>query len=288
MIELETKIVNALNGMQLLSQSALHLLRVIEDKDHCAKDVVEIIERDTALTAEVLKVTNSASRATSQSIESISQAVVYVGEKEIFRIAMIHALMGPVYKNPLPIYENDEGGLWSQSLKTAIASKQLAKFSKYAVNPDIAFTSGLLADIGKTVIGQFLMEFKEDIEMSLNDDDDRNDFLLLERKMIGTDHCRVGAALARKWKLPPIICDCIRYHHDPSMVNSEHKNMTYIIHLAQLVSMMGCKDQSIDCMAYSMDRSYPNFVEIKSHDMARLILDIESEVEKIKDGICFN
>ena len=61
-----------------------------------------------------------------------------------------------IYQMPLDGYESPEGELWDHSLRSAIACRELAKFTKGKVNPGLAFTAGLLHDIGKSIISEFL------------------------------------------------------------------------------------------------------------------------------------
>ena len=120
------------------------------------------------------------------------------------------AAIAPVLKTKLAGYKIEQEGLWKHSLLTAMAAKQLCQHRKLPYS-DVAFTAGLLHDIGKLVIsiyvqevGDFLLEKATETKLS---------YVELEEKVIGFDHARVGGFLARSWNLPDDLIAAISFHH---------------------------------------------------------------------------
>ena len=103
--------------------------------------------------------------------------------------------------------------LWEHSIKTAVAAEILAKEYK-VINPDDAFVIGFLHDIGK-----MLLNSKNPLKYSkvryLAQQDNVN-LVDIEDAQFGTNHCVLGALISKKWQLPVILTNCIRYHHDPA------------------------------------------------------------------------
>ncbi len=284
MSEISQNIVDSIYNQPLISNSAIQLINVIGDKHHSSADTIQIIECDISLTAQILKIVNSASYGLNKPIETLAQAVIFLGEGELFRLA-VQACAGSVLKNALPFYESEPGVLWAHSLKTGLAAKYLAPLVKESINAEIAFTGGILAEIGKLVIGQFLMTRQEEIYDFLNKDESFDNFLLLERKFLGTDHCQVGGELAIHWKLPEVLCQCIANHHSPRLAKDEFKSHAYIVHISDMVAMMSGKDNGIDCLTYPLDPDYVKYINIESSQLARIVLDVDKDFAKIKSSV---
>ena len=99
---------------------------------------------------------NSAAYCRGQPVTTISRAVLLMGEMMVVGVA-ICVSTSIIFQRPLDGYESPEGELWEHSLRSAIACRELAKFTKGKVNPGLAFTAGLLHDIGKSIISEFLV-----------------------------------------------------------------------------------------------------------------------------------
>ncbi len=79
------------------------------------------------------------------------------------------------------------------------------------------FTAGLLHDIGKVILNEYVA--KDFAEIIRRVTDDRMSFAEAERQVLGFSHEEVGCMIAEKWKLPSAIVRCIRFHHEPSAVD---------------------------------------------------------------------
>ena len=135
-----------------------------------------------------------------QPTTSIARAVAYLGDKTILSIALLYC-QSPLFHKPLEGYESEKGALWNHNLRTAIASREIARYGRETISPDIAFTGGILHDIGKALVSELLKDTSGEI-LSKMDAGCFMDYLAAEEKILGTNHCIVGAELARYWGLP--------------------------------------------------------------------------------------
>lgn len=261
------------------------LLTVIQDEHHSLKDVVKIIENDPALTTKVLKVANSAAFYRGKGIDTLNRAVAHLGERFVLGIA-IGSSTSAVFKSSMTGYGSSADEYWNHSLQTAIASKELVNFSKIKVAGDKAFTIGLLHDIGKSILSQFLGSSPEVILRGY--DVTNEDYLDAEKNMLGIDHAEVGGEIAEYWNLPSSICNVIRHHHKPANAPKEDRAMAYLVHVGDMFAMMSGAGTGTDMLAYRMDPDFSNFLDLTKKDTSRIILYIQDEFQLAKNLMSSN
>ena len=193
-----------------LSQVTVRLRQLLSDRKSGAAEFEQVIRPDPALTANLLRIANSAYFGVRSRVESVRQAVTLLGVKRVYEIASAAAL-APAVPRRLPGYEIDAAGFWLHCVGVAVLSERLARELKLAM-PDLTFTAGLLHDVGKLVVGTFVGGASDEILARVRGG---RAFASAEREVLGTDHCEVAAALADAWKLPPTVGAVVRWHHAP-------------------------------------------------------------------------
>lgn len=181
-------------------------LSVIKNPATGIAELAKIMQVDQAISTKTLSLVNSAFYGFRQQITSIQKALVVLGMMKAKNIIMSLAL-----KQMMTAQGSRE--LWEHSIKCAVAAEILAKEYK-VINPDDAFVIGFLHDIGK-----MLLNSKNPLKYSkvryLAAQDNVN-LVDIEDAQFGTNHCVLGALVSKKWQLPVILTNCIRYHHDPA------------------------------------------------------------------------
>ncbi len=269
--------------MPMLSVVASRLLELSGDEEHSLQDVAKIVENDAYLTTRILRVVNSAAFAPNSPITTVAKAILNIGEKMVMGIA-VGSCSAKVFKDPLDGYEAAAGGLWDHSLRTAIAAREIANYSKREISASLAFTAGLLHDIGKSVISEFLVGNTEMLT-DMCDEGKAGDFLDAERTLVGTDHSEVGQQLAVHWGIPQPLVESIRYHHRPEQASEENKHLVYSVHLSDLLAMMGGSGTGADSLAYKIDDNYESFIDIGKDQLAVLLLKVQEEFFGTKKSI---
>lgn len=180
-------------------------LSVIKNPSTGIAELAKIMQVDQAISTKTLSLVNSAFYGFRQQITSIQKALVVLGMMKAKNIIMSLAL-----KQMMTAQGSRE--LWEHSIKCAVAAEILAKEYR-VINPDDAFVIGFLHDIGK-----MLLNTKNPLKYSkvryLAQQDNIN-LVDIEDAQFGTNHCVLGALISKKWQLPVILTNCIRYHHDP-------------------------------------------------------------------------
>lgn len=276
-------IADKVKSMPMLSTVSAKLMELLGDETHSTHEIVKIVEVDVSLTTKILRAANSAAFSPRVPVETISAAVNNMGEKVIMGIA-VEACSPEVFKKSLDGYDSREGELWDHSLSAAIGARMLASYTKSKISPNLAFTAGLLHDIGKAVISEFLKGHTEDMTAQF-DDGSVESFLEAERNIAGADHAELGYELSQHWKLPAHLAMAIRYHHHPGDVEDEHKELVYAVHLGDIMAMTAGRGTGADCMSYKIAEDYTEYIEIDEDQLAMVMMDVQDEFMQTKKAI---
>lgn len=208
--------------------------KVINDPKVSANQIAAILAEDPAMSVKVLKLTNSAFYGLAREIDSVKQAVVIVGLEAVKNLVLSASVLD-MFKGK-DVDPDFQDKFWRHSLATAFCSRILAKQLRKngMVDPDSAFSAGLLHDIGKIVIACFLPQEYAKIKeaRALNPSAASYE---IEEQTLGYTHSQIGALLAVQWKLPQKLGESITFHHHPS--NAPLKDpIIFIVHIADYLA----------------------------------------------------
>lgn len=275
------RIIKGLESIEPMGQTAVRILEVMGDDDHGMQDVVRIAETDPPLTAEILRVVNTAYYSLRQQVTSLARAVSYLGDRVVALIA-VKTCSGRLFSDPLAGYGAGQDELWRHSLCVAVAARELAGHSRGAVTPDSAFTAGVLHDIGKAAISEFLEGKTGEIVQAI---ENRNveGYLAAERQYLGTDHCVVGEVLAQHWNLPAPLRSGILWHHDPSGADEEYLALAHVVHVADVLAMMAGRGTGADSLRYPLCETYKEYLAISENGLEKILLSTIEELRKMEE-----
>lgn len=176
--------------------------------------LAEIIATDVALSAGILKVTNSPYYGFGRRIRSVPEAVMVLGLREITRtIAGIE--LREAFGHFLPLER-----FWDSAAKTARVSGWLAmtlgEEGRTTVRPNDAHTFGLFRDCGIAVLMKAVGNFADILGEANHSDSEV--FTQIEDRHLSINHAVVGAELAEDWLLPDEFCEAIRLHHESDSI----------------------------------------------------------------------
>lgn len=256
------KQVRSLPPLPPLPTSVLQVIALIRNPETSAKELRSVIEQDPALTASILRQANSSYYGFARKIATLQDAIVVLGFQAIQSL-VISTAVAPLLKTKLLGYKIEQEGLWKHSLFTAIAAKQICKYLKLSF-ADVAFTAGLLHDIGKPITSDYIQKFgnhllKEVAESKLS-------FAECEEKVIGFDHARVGGFIARSWNLPDNLVAAISFHHS-LRGPEEYAELTSLIHLANGISSILGIGGGLDSAFNPIQQEAIDLLAIKNSDI---------------------
>ena len=130
--------------------TAAKLLKMLKDSESTAAQIEDVLRYDAGLTANILKLTNSAYFGIPSKVSSVRQAIMMLGWKRVMQLVMTMC-MSTVMKKPIPGYDLPQGELWRHSIAVSIAAENIVKALKIP-DADEVFTAALLHDVGKLVL----------------------------------------------------------------------------------------------------------------------------------------
>jgi putative nucleotidyltransferase with HDIG domain len=212
--------------------AALKLLTLLKDENTSNAQIEQILRYEPGLTANILKLTNSAFFGLPTKIGSIRQAILMIGWKKLTQIVLASCVSAIIDK-PVQGYDLSAGDLWRHSVAVSVASETLAKELKLPVSEEV-FTAALLHDVGKMVLGRYV---KEDIAVIDGEEMQDVPFEQVERSMFGIDHAEIGANILRRWSFPPAMISAVRWHHEPDSAPKPGP-MIDVVHVADVLCLM--------------------------------------------------
>jgi putative nucleotidyltransferase with HDIG domain len=205
------------------------VLACLQDPAASMTDVARIIGRDVAMTANIMKMVNSAFFGVRQPITTTDRAVAYLGLDTLGALVLGHG----VFKSGLPtgVAGFSLERLWAHSLHTAMAARAIALHEKSSsAEAERAFLAGVLHDVGKIVFATRTIQSPE-IAPSVGDDE----------SLMQVHHAEVGAYLLGLWGFPNPIVEAVAYHHVPSLVANERLSLAGLVHIANYLVHRGSR-----------------------------------------------
>ncbi len=221
------------------------LRQLLSDPDVDFKKLAEVLKYDPGMTANILRLANSAYFGFVSKVDSVPQGIARLGTKRMYEL-ILAAAVGPIVQRSIKGYGLPAGELWKHSIAVAIGTEQLARLLGHRV-PDHAFTTGLLHDVGKIIMGTFI-EVDADPILDLVEQQEIT-FDEAERQILGIDHAEVGALLFEKWNLPDSVINVTRWHHQTEGFKGDHLVLN-LVHVADTVSLMSGIGTGTDGLAY--------------------------------------
>lgn len=220
----------AIEKVGSVPQIVLKIIRMIRDDRRSLQDMAGDIRKDQVITAKVIKLCNSAFFNKKMNVDSIDRALVLLGEKQLLQL-VVSAVFKDFFSLHSQGYSLCKGGLFNHALGTALISERLAKLNG-SVSSDSAYTAGLLHDIGKVVLDQYMGKAYPYFYRRTQEDGEN--LLSIEREVFGITHSEVGRTLAKQWALPEDLLDVIAHHHNPEQ-SSTNSELTHLVYVADLL-----------------------------------------------------
>jgi putative nucleotidyltransferase with HDIG domain len=225
------KIASVITSFPGMPATALKLLAMIDDPAVQVTKIEKTLRHDPGLTANVLKLANSAYFGIPSMVGSIRQAVILLGLKRLIQM-VIASCVSVIMNRQITGYDLSAGELWRHSIAVSVAAETMAKELEVETEEEI-FTAALLHDVGKLVLDEFVKDDLRQIETAVSQG---ISFEMAEDIVLGTNHADVGARILTNWSLPPTIVGAVRWHHGPEKCE-QPSALIDIVHVANILSL---------------------------------------------------
>lgn len=224
----QKKIERFIKRMPSLSTTVGKVLEICSRTDASPNELNKVVSLDPVLTGQVLKLINSAYYSLVTKVTSLTRAITMLGMNTVKNMALSTAIIRTVAtakkSKALPTSQ-----FWAHSIGVGSCAKLLAMTQEVPVlEREEYFVSGLLHDLGKVPFGD---EYSEVLTIAKRE---RAPLVEVEQELMGIDHQEVGLMIADKWKLNPVIKDCIGNHHHVELAEEQHQKQIAYIALANI------------------------------------------------------
>lgn len=222
--ELQQRLLREFDKLTVLPSTAADALELVKHPECSIQEFSRIVQRDAKLAADMLALANSAVFALPHPVLNLEQAVVRLGFRQCRNLIVTSSMVSLMQDMSLEQHWIREE-LAQHSFTTAACATRLNRALTIGFQGE-EFTAGLMHDFGRLLLATICQNEISDADPL----DFQEDELVLrrERKILGTDHCEVGAWIASRFKLPQEIVTTIRLHHQPYVRCDDQKLVALI------------------------------------------------------------
>jgi putative nucleotidyltransferase with HDIG domain len=260
------ELVRDISGIVTLPDVYLRINQLVEDPNSTSSDIAKAANQDAAFTARLLKLANSAHYGFPTSVDTVAKAVTVIGTAQVRNLAL--SLSVAASFEGLPNNLVSMRNFWKHSLLCALAARHLGKLAGRC-DAESLFTAGLLHDIGELIIFNRLPDKSHEVLLAVLDSQQEITVPEAETGILGFDHAEVGSALAKNWRLPVLLQECIAFHHTPARAEKHPREVT-LIHIANTLAQLA----EID----SLDLDDAPHIETDAWTVAGLDIDVAEPV----------
>lgn len=223
-------IIREVESLPQFPDNIVYLQKLISDPDSEIADIARQISTDPSLTADLLKLVNSAHFMLPKKVDNIVEAVKLVGMKGVRNLLYTHGTQKILNEK----YQ-DMRSLWNHSYRTAFYAYHLARsFKKKKDILDDIYVGGILHDLGKIIIATLHPELLDRIINFCAEKEIPT--RMLEDLSVGFNHAEIGAMIAEKWNFPEQLVAAIRHHHEPNEADEKFIDVVYTVFLANALT----------------------------------------------------
>ncbi len=223
-------IIREIESLPQFPDNIVNLQKLIADPDSEIADIARQISTDPSLTADLLKLVNSAQFMLPKKVDNIVEAVKLVGMKGVRNLLYTHGTQKILNEK----YQ-DMRSLWDHSYRTAFYAYHLARsFKKKKDILDDIYVGGILHDLGKIIIATLHPELLDRIINFCAEKEIPT--RMLEDLSVGFNHAEIGAMIAEKWNFPEQLVAAIRHHHEPNEADEKFVDVVYTVYLANALT----------------------------------------------------
>jgi HD-like signal output (HDOD) protein len=271
--------IEQITNLPTLPEIVVRILRIVNDPDTSAGEIARAVSQDPPLSAKILRLANSAFYGMPRSITSIQNAVVLLGSK-VIRTIVLSLTVFDLFPGDRAVSLFNRTAFWRHSTSCAFLCRFLSEamegvFPFYA---EESFCGGLLHDLGKVVMEQYLHEeFHQALRCAKEKQLPLYD---AEMKTLGYAHTDVAEWLTSRWDLPASIQLPMVFHHSPSDA-PQCKNLVALCHFADYLCYQLKLSIDVDFIGPALHGDSLKELDISSEHVEKVSAQLAKELDKI-------
>jgi putative nucleotidyltransferase with HDIG domain len=250
-------------------------INALVENPNSSTDIAKVVQQDPTFTVRLLRVANSSFYGLSASVDTVSKAISIIGTSQIRSLALATSVASSFDGLPNTLVSMDH--FWRHSLYCALIARILARRSR-RFDADAVFTAALLHDIGELVLFNRLPNESKDALLMVLDSADEMPIYEAERHVMRLDHAEVGGELARQWKLPPMMSECIEFHHHIAAATQFPREVA-LVHVANVLALLAEIHSSELSDVSPIDAQAWQVLGIELADLDELIASVVAEAQ---------
>ena len=271
-IQLTEEILREIDSLPSFPMQIKEIQRLCSIPDSKIKDISEQIKKDPGLTANILKLANSAGYMSINRVETIEEAVMKIGLKGINTLLVasgVQKIMDSRYKK----FET----IWKNSYRTAFYAQRIAMQIRQGNIVEHVYLAALLSAIGKLVILSLKPEVAGHIRQLVGIKG-MGDTGILEEISIGISHATLGSHMLKKWNFNEALIKTVEFHNRPHMAPEQYRDLIYIVYLANSIQEIDNNRGRFETLDENVLNRF-NITDIDSFTMLHNVLKQAYEVQ---------
>ncbi|MFC1588498.1 HDOD domain-containing protein [Planctomycetota bacterium] len=262
-------------------------LKIAQDADSSAIDLAKIVKSDSAVAGAVLKKANSAYYGSSKAISGIQEAITRIGFEESKKI-LIGMSVVKMFDPQNHSINFTRKGFWEHSLACGIVAALLAQKSGIT-NPAVAFTAGILHDIGKIIFDENVdAAFEQAVEVAARK---HKMIFETEKDIFGFSHNELGYVFLQALNIPSLIFKAALYHNTTNLasndLNQQEIDLVRIIWFANIFVKASGYTWAGDSILGNSSINVDDIPPLTIEDYSSLMEQMELEIADFKKFLGF-
>ncbi len=276
-MKLNKRILKSIQTLPPFPVTIQKVMALAGDPDSSLTELAAVIRLDQAITANILRICNSAYFGLRRPVDNVGDAIMHMGKKNVLRAVMAAGLSR--YFRTAKGYDVKGGDLWEHAVAVALMAQICAAKISSPDDPRL-FTAGVLHDIGKMVMGEFVHEAWEKIQELT--ERQQYSFLEAEEEVLGVNHAVLGGEIALIWKFPDEILKAIAFHHRPDLL-ADGDVVPWIVYLSnQVCHVMGI-GVGTDALAYRAVGDVAGRFHLKQRDLEDMMARLHRSMQEARE-----
>lgn len=202
---------------------------IVNDPESTTEDIARAIGEDSGITLRLLRVVNSAFFGYNQKIESLDQAVLALGTRQVRDLVLATTVADKFEGLPADLINMER--FWQHSLACGVMARSLAQ-ARRELNLEPYFLGGMLHDVGRVVMfSKMPGQCREIVARCVKSNEVMH---TVEREIFGYDHAEVGGLLLSTWGLSPQLEEAVASHHLPQRAE-RNPLLAAVVHIADVI-----------------------------------------------------